>query len=105
MLKNEFPLLVGKVCPCAELVLIIPICRSSYSRRRSTLTDLQRSKALLSGARVYLHIPLYSLSRPGKHLDAQAWQGTVCICATRVGYQSPKQGNCLLGMVRKRMKC
>lgn len=39
VLKSEFPPLVGKACPCGELVLIIPICRSSHSMRRSTLTD------------------------------------------------------------------
>lgn len=103
MLKNEFPFLVKKACPYAELVLIIPICRHSYSRR-STLTALQMGKVLLSGARLYLHIPLHSLKRPGKGLDTWArWQGTVCICATRERYQPPKQDNCLLGIMRRKM--
>lgn len=53
-----------------------------------------RSKAVLSGAKLYLHISLCSLSGTWKPGDS-------VICATRVGYQPSKQANCLLGMVRR----
>lgn len=93
-----------QISPLGSAVLFMPICRSSYSK--STLADLHRNKALPSGARGYLYIPLYSFSTLGKCLDAPAsWQGTACICATKMGYWPPKQGTCLLGMVRRRMKC
>lgn len=65
----------------------------------STLADVQRSKVLLSGARVYLHLPLYPLSRPGQSLDELT--GTVCISVAYQSRLSACETRFLLGMVRR----
>lgn len=69
---------------------------------RSTLANVQRSKILLSGARVYPYLPLHPLSRPGQGPDEPT--GTACICATYQGRPSASETRVLLGTVRK-LKC
>lgn len=101
MLNNELPHFVGKACSCAELVFVTHLLHIDPSLQE-TLADVQRSKVLLSGARVYNHLPLHPLSRPGQGLDELT--GTACNCVAYQSRLSACEKKFSLGVVRK-LKC